>query len=313
MKKVVIAGGSGAIGKALVAEFASRGFEITVLSRSGKAPQGANGQSWDGKSIGGWASELEGAQAVINLCGESVMQRWTESSKKRLLDSRVEPTRTIGEAISACKSPPKCWINASAVGFYGDTGSKVISEGSRSAYDFLGQLCQKWEDAQTIVETPGTQKTAVRIGFVIGKGMPFYEKMKMLTKMALGGSLGTGKQYVSWIHISDLVRLFSWAVENNIGGVLNGTAPNPEINATVMKAFRRECGIPIGLPAPVPAVEMVCQMLGWNPEMLLGGTRAVPAIPLARGFQFQFETIESALMDLLDDTPQAWKTESEPA
>ena len=265
MRKVVIAGGSCSIGQELVRDFHSLGYEVVVLSRSSGAIDGARSVSWDGKSIGAWKDELNGATAVINLCGESVMQRWTPKSFQRIRDSRVDTTNLICEAVSSCTTPPQVWLNASAVGWYGDTGTREVSEASPSANDRLGRLCQEWESAVDKCVVAETVKTKIRIGIVFGQRTEAFRQLSKLTRLMLGGPVGTGRQYFSWIHIRDLARIFVWAVENPTAGALNATSPEPVQNEDLMAALRRHLGMPMSPPLPVFAVNLMTKAMGWDP------------------------------------------------
>jgi uncharacterized protein len=308
MKKVVIAGGTGFIGRTLIREFCEAGYDVEILSRANRALQGAATVTWDGKTVGNWTGALEGAHAVINLCGESLLQRWTNASKKRMRDSRIGTTKLIGEAISVCDQPPKVWINISAVGWYGDTGNREVSEASPAGKDFLAQLCADWEGAVDQSDTPWTRQCKLRVGVVLGKGADVFGLLARLTKMMLGGTVGTGRQVLPWIHVRDLVRLIVWAAENEVSGVVNATAPNPVTNEAFMAALRKRFGMLPSPPVPVFVIELVCKLMGWESSMLLGGARAVPAIALSRGFKFDFPTLGAALDDLVDDVPEAWKS-----
>lgn len=309
MKKVVIAGGSGFIGRALVSEFVAAGYEAVVLSRSARPVPGARVVTWDARSPQQqWVGELEGASAVVNLCGENVLQRWTPANLERIHESRIGTTRLIGAAITECKEPPAAWVNASAVGWYGDTGSRELSEASPAGDDTFGRLCEAWESEVDSASVPRTRKVKVRIGLVVGPGSPFFESLKKATTFFLGGPIGNGKQYMPWIHIKDLARLFVWAVESPVQGAINGTGPKPVTNADFMEAFRASLGRPPAPPVPEFAVRAACGAMGWEPSMFLGGTRAVPAIAVGNGFEFEFPTIEAALADLNADVPPAWQS-----
>lgn len=308
MKKVVIAGGSGFIGRALISAFTASGYEVVVLSRSDKAVEGARRVSWDGKTLGAWQEELNGAHAVVNLCGESIMQRWTNASLAKIRESRIKPTELIGEAIANCATPPQVWVNASATGYYGDTGTREISEASPAGKDTLAQICRDWESAVDKARTSTTVRTKVRIGIVMGKDSEAFKQLSRLTNMLLGGNLGTGSQYFSWIHVQDLANLIVWAAENPTNGAINACAPEPVTNSDLMASFRKHYGVPFALPAPEFAVRAATKALGWDPQILLGGTRAVPAIAESRGYEFQFPTIEAALTNLIDDVPASWKS-----
>ncbi|MBS1723028.1 MAG: TIGR01777 family oxidoreductase [Armatimonadetes bacterium] len=309
MGRVVIAGGTGFLGRAAVSEFKEAGYDVVVLSRSGKVVDGAEVVRWDPNGAGDWYSTLEGAHAVVNLCGESLLQRWTPKALKAIRESRLGTTAVIGAAVGACKEPPKVWVNMSAVGFYGNTGQREVSEASPSANDFLGKLCQEWEDEVDKAVTPATRKVKVRGGLILGQGGQPYETLCKVTKMFLGGPLGSGAQYMPWIHVRDFARLLLWAVQGDVRGAVNATAPKPVTNAVFMDAMRAAIGRPPAPPAPAFAVESVCKAMGWDPNMLLGGTRAVPAIPLANGFEFEFGDLHEALRDIVDDVPHAWRTQ----
>jgi uncharacterized protein len=306
MGKVVVAGGSGFIGRAVVAVALESGHEAVVLSRSGRAVAGARGVQWDGATLGSWASELEGAAGVVNLAGESVLKRWTPAHRKAMHASRIGPTRLIGEAVAACSEPPKAWVNASAIGWYGDTGQREVSEASPAAQDETAALCRDWEAAVDEAVTPSTRKVKVRIGLVLGNEAGALPMLTKVTKAFLGGPLGDGSDYKSWIHVRDLARMVVWAIESDVVGPINGTAPNPVTEADFMAALRAALGRPPVPPAHPFVAEALSGVLGIPKHVLLAGCRVVPAIPLARGFQFEFPTVESALADLLDDVPSAW-------
>jgi uncharacterized protein (TIGR01777 family) len=197
-------------------------------------------------------------------------------------------------------------LNTSAVGWYGDTGGREVSEAAAAASDFLGQLCQDWEAAVDRSSTPRTKRCKLRVGVVLGLKGDVFGLLTRLTRMMLGGTVGTGRQVMPWIHIRDLARLFVWATEVEAEGVLNATAPNPVANEVFMAALRKRYGMLPSPPVPVFVIETVCKVMGWDPNMLLGSVRAVPAIATARGFTFDFPTIDEALDDLVDDTPKAW-------
>ena len=306
MGKVVIAGGSGFIGRAVVAAAVEAGHEAVVLSRSGKAGPGARAVQWDGSTLGPWTGELEGADGVVNLAGETILKRWTLAHRKAMRSSRLGTTRLIGEAVAACSNPPKAWVNASAIGWYGDSGQREVSEASPAAKDESAALCRDWEAAVDESATPSTRKVKVRIGLVLGNDGGALPLLAKVTKAFLGGPLGDGTDYRSWIHIKDLARMIVWAVESDVVGAINGTAPNPVTEADLMAALREALGRPPVPPAPPFVAEAMANLMGIPKEVLLSGCRAVPAIPLARGFQFEFPTIARALSELLDDVPSAW-------
>jgi uncharacterized protein (TIGR01777 family) len=302
--KIVIAGGTGLIGTHLREHFENQGREVIVLSRS----SGKGKVQWDGKGVGEWVKVLENADAVINVAGESIGRRWTKKSMKEMTDSRVEPTKAIGEGILACSHPPKLWINASAVGYYGDTGSREVSEATRPGDDFMARLCQEWEAACQTVHTPETRKVCVRIGVVLDKDSEFVRATSFVTKIGLGAAIGSGKQYISWVHMDDLVRVFEWCLYEQVTGAVNACSPHPVTNAEYMAALRKVFGRPPVPNVPAFVIKAIGPLLGKEARLLLTGQRAVPEIALARGFRFRFEEVGPALDDCLDAIPKAWQT-----
>jgi uncharacterized protein (TIGR01777 family) len=302
--RIVIAGGTGLIGSLLKDHFEKQGREVIVLSRTA----GKGQVEWDGKGVGNWTSALEGADAVINVTGKSVGSRWTKRAKKVVVDSRVDPTKAIGEGVLACKTPPKVWINASAIGIYGDTGSREVSEATRPGNDFLAQLCVQWEDACLSVHTPETRKVCLRMGVLIDDQSEFLKYTSLVAKIGLGAALGSGKQYVSWIHSDDLVKMYEWCLYEQISGAVNCCSPRPVTNAEYMAALRTVYGRPPVPNAPAFIVKAVSTLMGKEPSILFAGQRAVPEIAQARGFRFRYEDVLPALDDCLNTLPRAWKT-----
>ncbi len=256
---------------------------------------------WDGKTVGPWAELLEGAHGVINLTGESVAQKWTLDTMKLIVDSRVDSARAIGQAIQACKTPPANWINASAVGFYGDRAAEELTEASPAgdASSFLVECCLKWEGAQKEFETPGTTQSQLRIGFVCGNdggGLPTLIK---LARGFAGGAVGSGQQYMSWIHIDDICRQCSWILDGSRSGPFNGTAPEPVTNAEFMSTLRNLLGRPWSPSAPAFALKLASAFGAPDPDVLLMSQRVFPAKSLEQGFEFKYKKLEAALRDLL--------------
>ena len=302
--KIVIAGGSGFLGGLLRSHFENQGREVVVLSRN----EGPGLVKWDGKTHGFWAQQIEGAAAVINMSGRQVTARWTEKNKREYEDSRIEPTRAIGEAVRKAQSPPKLWINSSAAGIYGDSGSREVTEATRPGTGFLAELCQKWEDACLSVETPGTRKVCLRTGVLLHPEAEFVKATSNCVKFGLTSPQGTGRQYVSWIHWQDWLKMVEWCLYEPVSGPLNATAPHPETNAEYMAALRRVYGRPALPPVPAPLVKMVVRLIGKEPELLLTGQRAIPEIAEARGFRFRFPELQGAVDDVLGVVPGAWRT-----
>jgi len=300
MKKIVIAGGSGFVGQALIREF-KKEFEIVILGRSSKNLRHARSVVWDARNLGPWAEELEGAAAVINLTGEPIAQRLNDDVMARLLSSRVDSTVVLADALEKTQNPPPVWVNASAIGIYGETGDRETSEGGAlgPAGHYLTRICKAWEEAVQIRSLPQTRRVILRIGLVLGPEGGLLEKMVKLARSGLGGRAGSGEQYMSWIHQSDLARMMRWAIENPVEGVFNGTAPSPVTNEVFMAEVRRAVRAIWSPPAPEAAIRLAMKVTGMDPELVLRSQRIVPARATGLGFQFEFPKLRAALEDLL--------------
>lgn len=298
LRRVVLAGGAGFVGRALIREFVDAGYEVVVLSRSGKAVEGTTVARWDGANLGDWVSYLDGASAVVNLAGEPVTLRWTDENKRKILESRVESTALIGKAIRGCGTPPQVWVNASAVGYYGDTGDTQMDEASPAGEGFLAETCLAWERAQEEAETPSTRKARVRIGFVLGRDGGAFPELAKLTKRFLGGAQGSGRQWIPWIDVRDLARLFRWVVEGETKGALNGVGPSPVRNGELMEAMRKAGHRPWSPPAPGFAIKLAGAFMGMQTDVALVSQRAVPTTALASGFAFEHTDLDAVLAEL---------------
>jgi len=300
MKQAVIAGASGFIGQALLEEFRARGWRTVAVSRTASVPGADVTVSWIDSPGSPLAETLAQSQAMINLTGRSIMTRFTPQAMEEIRSSRVESTERLARlcAVLGDKAPP-VWVNASAVGIYGDRGSRILTEASSGGEGFLPDSCAAWESACLNTDLPQVRRAALRIGIVLGKGGGAFEQLAKVTKMMAGGALGDGSQYMSWIHLDDLVRMILWIVETEgVCGPINGTAPNPVTNSQMMAAFREAFGRPFVPPAPAFFLRKVMPLMNLEPSLLLEGQRVVPEIALARGFKFRFERLDRALQDL---------------
>lgn len=300
LKKLIVAGGSGFVGREICRLASKLDFEVVILSRSGKGTDNTRGVEWNGSSLGPWAAELEDAHAVINLTGESITLPWTKENQGKIVSSRVQSTRVIGEAINICNNPPLVWVNASAIGIYGNRGSVDLNENSEIGPkgDFLVDTCFVWEEAIKQVHTPKTRKAIVRVGFVLGNDGGAYPMLKKFTNMYLGGHHGSGDQVVSWIHLEDLARLFLFCANNETPLVMNGTAPQPCSNRFLMASLRGVLGKPWSPPVPGFALK-IAQLFG-APEasLVLNGQRVIPSNPVSAGFKYHFDNLRDALVDV---------------
>ncbi|HEY3780947.1 MAG TPA: TIGR01777 family oxidoreductase [Fimbriimonadaceae bacterium] len=294
--KIVLAGGAGYIGKELARQFAEE-YDVVILSRHSDA----NSVTWDGKTLGPWQKELDGAAAVINLSGESVAKHWSDANKLSILESRIFSTRVIGEAIQASAKPPTVWINSSAIGYYGDRGSEELTESSEPGAkgQFLVDVCVAWEEEQVRAVTPGTRKVRLRTGVVLGKGSSAFEPLRKATTYFVGGSIGNGRQYMSWIHVNDLAAMFRWAFENEVEGPVNGTAPQPATNEELMAMMRAVLRRPWAPPIPAFVLKLVTMLGGPEASLLLDSERVLPKAVVGKGFEFKFGGLREAIADLL--------------
>ena len=294
--RIVVAGGSGFLGGALVRAWRGDGHEVKVLTRhaasDGDVP-------WAPESSGGgWRSTIEGAGAVVNLAGEGIAdQRWTEERKAAILSSRVAATRALARAIRECAQPPRIFISASAIGYYGPHGDEPLTEKSSPGSDFLARVCQSWE-RETDAAAGSARIVLLRTGLVLARDGGALPKMALPFRFFAGGRLGSGRQYMSWIHLEDWIEMVRWALRTDVTGPLNVTAPAPVTN----NEFTRTLGAAMRRPTlfPVPALALQV-MLGkeFADALLLGGQRVLPARAERLGFQFRFATIESALRSIL--------------
>jgi len=301
MKKLIIAGGTGFLGQALITQLEHEYDEIVILSRSGnRQTNKIKYIQWDAKSFGTWNAELEGAEAIINLSGRNINCRYTKKNKAEILASRLESTTIIGEAILKCKTPPKAWINASATGIYQFQENKFSTEANaKIGAGFIAEVCVAWEKAVAKFKLPQTRQLIIRTSMVLGHGGGAFPVMSKLAALGLGGTLGKGTQQVSWIHIADYCALIKWMINTNTAvGVYNGVAPTPIINKDMMRLFRQKAHMKIGLPAYTWMLEIGAFFIGTETEIILGSTYAYPEKALNEGFTFQYKTMESCLDNL---------------
>lgn len=299
-KRLVIAGGSGFIGRALAAEFAAHEYEVLVLTRSPhQRRDGVLETEWDGVHHGPWTALLDGADAVINLAGKNINCPHTPESLRQITSSRVDSVNAIALAIGQATAPPRVWVQASAVGFYGDTGDVLCDESAPVGGDTLANVCRQWEAAFAGAKAPTTRKVALRIGFVLGRDGGALPVLSKLTRWFLGGAAGSGRQYLSWIHLADLVAMFVAAAgDEKLSGTFNAVGPQAVTNAQFMRELRRVLHRPWSPPAPEFAVKLGARLMGSAPSLALTSQRCAPKRFLEAGFQFQFTDLAAALNNL---------------
>lgn len=298
--RIVIAGGSGFIGQALSRFFALRKFEIVVLTRGQNERRGGiRYVTWNGKSADDWTSKIDGATAVINLAGRSINCRFTKENRAQILHSRVESTRALASAIAESATPPPVLVQASGIGFYDNSGERVLDESSPIGSDFMAEVCRQWESALANCSLPATRKIILRIGIVLDRGGGALAVLDRLTRAYFGGAAGSGRQFVSWIHLLDLVRIIAAAIERpNLSGIFNATAPNPVTNAELMRELRLALHRPWSPSVPAPMVRLGAWSMGTEGRLALQSFRVRPKRLLDAGFAFQYPHLEDALREL---------------
>lgn len=299
--KIILAGGAGFIGRAMARAWAEQ-HQVIVLTRDverarQQLPESVACVRWDGQTPGEWVEALEGADALVNLAGESVAQRWTPAVKERLRQSRLQPTRLLIEAIAQLRQPPATMLQASAIGFYDQNPALELDESSPPGAGFLAELCGEWEAAARPAETLGVRLCWMRIGIVLGKGGGALEKMLPAFRLGLGGPIGSGRQWLSWIHIDDVANAAHFLLERtHLSGAFNFTAPNP----VTMNEFARALGRVLRRPAWLRVPAFVLRvMLSEMAESLLQGSRALPQRLLDAGYTFRYPELENALRAVL--------------
>jgi len=308
--KVVIPGGSGQVGTILARAFYQRGNDVVVLSRTQTEAPPWRVVKWDGETLGDWETELEGADVVINLAGQSVNCRYTAENRRIIIDSRVKSTRIVGQAIAETSNAPRVWLQASTATLYAhrydaanDEATGIIGGSEPNAPDtwrFSIDVVKKWERELNAAATPNTRKVLMRSAIVMSPspGGPFDMLLK-LVRLGLGGRFGNGKEYVSWVHDQDFVRTLDWLIQHDeLEGPVNLAAPNPLPNAEFMQTLRKAWGIKFGLPATEWMLELGAFVLRSETELMLKSRRVIPPRLLNSGFTFQFPTWAEAANDL---------------
>lgn len=300
MKKIVISGGSGFIGRALVSDLASIA-DVVVLSRNPSKVAGVRAVRWSPDSEAGeWTTEVATADAVINLAGANMGEgRWTHARKQELVDSRVESTRAIVDVLRRSQRE-RVLVSASAVGYYGDRGEDILDESSTPGADFVASLAQRWEAEARRVEG-AARLVILRFGIVLDRAGGALAKTLTPFRFGVGGVLGNGRQYWSWIDLIDAVRMVRWAIENpNVEGVYDATAPEPVTN----REFTRELATALRRPAIIPAPAFALRIVFGEmaDALLLRGQRAIPARAVSEGFEFEYPDLPASFGRSLSGT-----------
>lgn len=300
--RVIITGGTGLIGRALANSLCADGHEVIILSRSlaqaSNLPAGARLATWDARSAAGWGQLADGADAIVNLAGENIgAARWTPERKRRILESRLNAGQAVVQAVEAAAHKPGVVIQASGIGIYGPHGDEELTEESPPGDGFLERVAVQWEACTAPVETWGVRRAIIRSGVVLSKEGGSLPRMVLPFRFFVGGPIGNGRQWFSWIHLADEVRAIRFLMEHpNASGPFNLCSPEPLTNAQFSRVIGHVMGRPAWLRVPAWAMRL---LFGEMASILLTGQRAVPRRLLDLGFTFLFPRAEEALRDLL--------------
>jgi len=300
--RVLVTGASGFLGSAASDALLARGDEVVGLTRDAERARGSNPtvswRAWNATAERPPAAALEGVDAVVNLIGEPIDQRWTDEAKQRIRDSRERATKNLIDALSAADPRPATLVSQSAVGYYGDRGDAMVDESTEPGTTFDAGVCVAWEAAAHSAEELGMRVAIIRTGLVLDPDHGLLKQLLPPFRLGLGGPIAGGRQYMPWIHIDDWVRLVLWVLDGeDRTSVYNATAPNPVTNAELSKALGRALGRPAVLP--VPKLAMKARFGGELGDVITGGQRAIPRRALDAGFEFAEPEIEPAFRSLL--------------
>lgn len=297
--KIIIAGGSGFLGTNLSHFFEKKGHQVWILTRN---PTSKNEIFWDAKNLGQWTEFLDKSDVLINLTGKSVDCRYTEKSKKEILDSRIQSTFVLQKAIDTIENPPRIWINSSSATIYVHSEKHLnTEENGIIGDDFSMNICKSWEKEFFKVNSENVRKVAIRTSIVLGKDGGAFPKFLQVSKLGLGGKQGNGNQKVSWIHIEDFCNAINFIIENTqLKGAINITAPVPTSNDLLMKEIRRQKKIPFGIDSPVWLLELGAIFINTETELMLKSRNVYPKRLIDEGFVFKFNEIDEAIRNLIN-------------
>lgn len=308
--KIVIPGGTGQVGTILARDFHANGHEVVILSRRSSSKFDWRVIEWDAKNLGDWAQEFEGADVVINLAGRIVNCRYNAENRRQIMDSRIDSTKAVGEAILKAKNPPKVWLQSSTATIYGhrfdapnDELTGIIGGGEKDAPDtwnFSIDVAKNWEKTANDFNLPKTRLVLMRSAMTMSPDKDgIFDVMLGLVKKGLGGTASNGRQYISWVHDSDFIRAVDWLIKHEeLSGAINISSPNPLPNKEFMRIFREAWGTKIGLPATNLMLEIGAIFMQTETELILKSRRVVPTRLLESGFKFEFPEWQKAVENL---------------
>lgn len=301
MKKIVIAAGTGFLGKVLIRHFREKTDEIVILTRgNNKAVDNIRYVNWDARTLGLWTAELEGADVLINLAGRSVDCRYTPANRHEILASRIESTSVLNRAVLQCTNPPSHWLNSSTATIYRHSEDKQMDEANGEiGSDFSMDVAKAWEKTFFKTETPLTIKTALRTSIVLGTGGGAFPALLRLARLGAGGTQGSGRQFISWIHEEDFARAVEFIIQEKMKGVVNVVAPEPVRNADFMAALRKTAKVPFGLPMPEWLLKTGAAIIGTETELVLKSRNVIPKRLIELGYTFKYSNLESTFTKLI--------------
>ncbi len=292
MARIVIPGGTGYLGRALADRLVARGDDVVLLTRGPpRSTDGWRAVTWDATTVGDWVEEVDGADAIVHLSGRRVDTRASRRNIDELISSRVQPVRAVGDAVRACTSPPPTWVQSSSLAIFGEGGDDVIDEtitpsgvGPRE----MVTVCLAWEGAFRQATSSVDRTVLLRMGIGLGgRGDPATTKLAKIVRMGLGGKVGSGRQWVSWVGLDDLLTVMLRAIDNpDMRGTYHVTSPNPVTNAEMMATYRSLLGRHLGLPTPAPIAKLGAPILGSSASLALTGRHCIPTRLLEENFQF---------------------------
>lgn len=303
MKKIIITGATGLIGRKLSQKLTEAGHQIIVFSRNASSAKNILKKDytyidWDYRKSDKWIESISTADVIVHLAGINLFaKRWNKKFKEEILASRKETTKALVDAVKLSQAKPEVFVSASAVGYYGDCGDKLLDENSPAGNDFLAEVCKVWEAEAAEVEQAGVRRVSVRTGIVLSKEDGALKRMLLPFKLFVGGPLGNGKQWFPWIHIDDIVGIYFHAIENqNLNGAVNAASPN----ICTMKEFAKTLGKVLHRPSLFPVPELALKIaIGEAGKVVLMSQRVKVNKLLESGYKFKFENLEEALRNLL--------------
>ena len=304
MKKIIITGASGFLGQKLTQELSVYYPESDIVTISRNCPKNLPKNTrfvqWNGTTLGSWSEEFENADAVINLAGRSVDCRYNEKNKRDIMESRTITTHLIGKGIAESKNGPKVWLNAASATIYEHTeDAPNTEESTRIGHGFSVEVCKAWEEAFWSYKNLGIRQIAMRTTIILGKNGGVTVPLKNLTKLGMGGKMGSGKQWFSWMHEEDFCRVVIFFLENEkCAGAYNMAAPNPVSNKELHKVLRKTLGVPFGIPQPKFLLEFGAWLIGTETELILKSRYVISMRLPEEGFSYKFPTIDLCLKDI---------------